>query len=197
MRSGFDQTDAVHAQYDKLLDLTETWLPVVHAHLDTGPPGGPRAHRNAPGGAAPDLVQQPHECLNREIRRCTDVFAPSRTAPATPDSSAPCWPHSTTNGAECGRYLGLEVLGRSRLVLVATDNNHDNDDTASAISLIRQRRMTRSSYTTPRDLTSPAGMPSPRAPSIVASTGHQQRSPVACDAAGGADRLEGKMRRPS
>ncbi len=67
--------------------------------------------------------------LNREIRRCTDV--------------------EHDEWADGCRYLGLEVLNRSRLVLITTDNPQDNTHT-DAKRLTRQRRRTNRRTPLPR-----------------------------------------------
>ena len=72
-----DQPDAeaVHAQLDRIVDALTDKLPAVAAHLEAA-----RADILAFTGfpkpdLAPDLVEQPNERLNREIRRRTDVVA--------------------------------------------------------------------------------------------------------------------------
>jgi putative transposase len=61
LHSVFDQidTDAVHAQYDKLLTQVERSLPEVHAHLDDARADVLANTRVSPRRLAPDLVQQP------------------------------------------------------------------------------------------------------------------------------------------
>ena len=61
LHSVFDQidADAVHAQYDKLLDQIETALPEVHAHLDAARDDVLAFTAFPQGRVAPDLVEQP------------------------------------------------------------------------------------------------------------------------------------------
>jgi putative transposase len=101
LHSIYDQpdADAVHAQFDRLVDALHEKLLTVAEHLEEA-----RADILAFTAFPKEVWRQiwsnnPNERLNREIRRRTDVVGifPDRRARSS-GSSAPSSPNSTTNG---------------------------------------------------------------------------------------------------
>lgn len=120
LHSVYDQPDAtaVNAQFDRLLDYVDGKLPDAHEHLDTA-----RANILAFTRFPESLWQQiwsnnPNERLNREIRRRTDSVGifPNRDAIIRLVGAALA--EQTDEWAEGRRYLGLDILAKSRLTLV-------------------------------------------------------------------------------
>jgi putative transposase len=129
LHSVFDQIDAeaVYAQYDKLLDNV-TGLPEVHDHLDAA-----REEILAFTAFPKGLWRQiwsnnPNERLNREIRRRTDVVGIFPDRGSIIRLVGAVLAEQNDEWADGRRYLGLEILAKSRLVLVATDNPKTEED---------------------------------------------------------------------
>jgi putative transposase len=138
LHSVYDQPDAksVAAQYDRVLDALTEKLPKVAAHLDAG-----RADVLAFTAFPKEIWRQiwsnnPQERLNREIRRRTDVVGifPARDALIRLVGAVLAEQHD--EWTEGRRYLGLDVLARSRMSILDGDSTEEVIDpmTPEAIS---------------------------------------------------------------
>jgi putative transposase len=133
LHSIYDQpdADAVHAQFDRVLDTLAEKLPAVAEHLDSA-----RADILAFTGFPKAIWRQiwsnnPQERLNREIRRRTDVVGifPDRQSLIRLVGAVLAEQHD--EWTEMRRYIGLDVLAKARLRL-ATDNTATNDTAQEA-----------------------------------------------------------------
>uniref|UniRef100_UPI001F0C87D5 IS256 family transposase n=1 Tax=Nocardioides ferulae TaxID=2340821 RepID=UPI001F0C87D5 len=118
LHSIYDQPDAeaVHAQFDRVVDALAEKLPTVADHLEEA-----RADILAFTAFPKEIWRQiwsnnPNERLNREIRRRTDVVGifPDRASIIRLVGAVLAEQHD--EWAEGRRYLGLDVLARAQAV---------------------------------------------------------------------------------
>ena len=120
LHSVYDQpdADAVHAQFDRVVEALGEKLPAVAEHLDAA-----RADILAFTAFPKEIWRQiwsnnPQERLNREIRRRTDVVGifPARDSLIRLVGAVLAEQHD--EWTEGRRYLGLDVLAKSRLTII-------------------------------------------------------------------------------
>jgi transposase-like protein len=134
LHSVYDQPDAasVHAQFGRVLDALEDKLPQVAAHLDAARPDI-LAFTSFPKAIWRQIwSNNPQERLNREIRRRTDVVGifPARDALIRLVGAVLAEQHD--EWTEMRRYIGLDVLAKSRMS--ATTTNTAEEVTLTAIT---------------------------------------------------------------
>jgi transposase-like protein len=137
LHSVYDQpdTEAVHAQFDRVLEGLYEKLPTVAEHLELA-----RCDILAFTAFPKEIWRQiwsnnPNERLNREIRRRTDVVGtfPNRDAVIQLVGAVLAEQHD--EWAEQRRYLGLEALKNARAILTArADGNPPEEVTTHLIA---------------------------------------------------------------
>jgi len=137
LHSVYDQPDAeaVHAQFDRVVEALTEKLPVVADYLDEA-----RADILAFTAFPKEVWRQiwsnnPSERLNREIRRRTDSVGifPHRDAVIRLVGAVLAEQHD--EWAEGRRYLGLEVLAKSRLALIKTTHDETTEEVMTPAAL--------------------------------------------------------------
>ena len=121
LHSVYDQPDgeSVHAQFDRVLEALESKLPAVVAHLDSA-----RADILAFTSFPKAIWRQiwsnnPRERLSREIRRRTDVVGIFPDCAALVRLVGAVLAEQHDEWTEMRRYIGLDVLARSRTTSAA------------------------------------------------------------------------------
>jgi putative transposase len=136
LHSVYDQPDAeaVHAQFDRVVDALTEKLPKVAEHLE-----GARADILAFTAFPKEIWRQiwsnnPNERLNREIRRRTDVVGifPDRDSIIRLVGAVLAEQHD--EWAEGRRYLGLDVLTRAQAVDTSAIQEVTDELTLQAIT---------------------------------------------------------------
>lgn len=136
LHSVYDQPDApaVLAQFDRLLDYVDDKLPAVFEHLDRA-----RQDLLAFTSFPKEIWTQiwsnnPTERLNKEIRRRTDAVGIFPTRDAIVRLVGAVLAEQTDEWAEGRRYLGLDVLARSRMNIVSTTDPQIGADDLPALT---------------------------------------------------------------
>jgi transposase-like protein len=149
----------VHAQYDRLLEAVTDKLPKLAEHLDAARPDV-LAFTAFPKEVWRQIwSNNPQERLNREIRRRTDVVG------IFPDDNSlirlvgAVLAEQHDEWLEGRRYLGLDVLARSRITVVpdpstTTDPSEvTTDNDPQGAQRLTQHEASRADAQTPRPRT--------------------------------------------
>jgi transposase-like protein len=122
VRTIFDQadTEAVGAQFDRVVEALETKYPEAAEHLETA-----RADLLAFTAYPREIWRQiwsnnPQERLNKEIRRRTDVVGIFPSRPALIRLVGAVLAEQSDEWTEGRRYMGLELLAKSRIRIVTS-----------------------------------------------------------------------------
>ncbi|MBU1251779.1 MAG: IS256 family transposase [Actinobacteria bacterium] len=136
LHSVYDQPDApaVHAQFERLLDYVDGKLPAAFEHLDAAR-DDILAFTQFPEGLWQQIwSNNPNERLNREIRRRTDSVGIFPNRDAIIRLVGAVLAEQTDEWAEGRRYLGLDVLARSRMHVLPDPGSEVVTDTYTALS---------------------------------------------------------------
>ncbi|MDQ2849257.1 MAG: IS256 family transposase [Actinomycetota bacterium] len=136
LHSVYDQPDApaVHAQFDRLLDYVQNTLPQVYEHL-AGAREDILAFTSFPEGLWQQIwSNNTNERLNRGIRRRTDSVGIFPNRDAIIRLVGAVLAEQTDEWAEGRRYLGLDILAKSRLATAPTNNTNIDKETLPALT---------------------------------------------------------------
>jgi putative transposase len=130
VRTIFDQPDAgsVRDQFTRVVETIDARFPDAATHLDDA-----RDDLLAFAGFPHEIWRQiwsnnPQERLNKEIRRRTDVVGIFPNRAAIIRLVGAVLAEQTDEWTEQRRYMGLEILAKARLTLLAADADADADE---------------------------------------------------------------------